>query len=149
MDMKLEVVVVPVSDVDRARDFYTQKLGFDLDVDHQVSDEFRVVQLTPTGSACSVTIGVGLTDSPPGTAKGMHLVVDDAVAAHAELAGRGVDMIEVHHFDGEGKRQPGPDPERRKFGTFSGFSDPDGNTFVLQEVPPGAPEAPAPEGSSA
>lgn len=147
MDMRLEALVVPVTDVDRAKDFYVEKLGFNLDVDHKASDEFRVVQLTPPGSAFSVLIGVGLTDSPPGTAKGLHLVVDDVVAIHAELADRGVELVEIHHFD-QGNRVPGPDPKRQKYATYSGFSDPDGNTFVLQEVPAEAP-SPAPEETGA
>jgi catechol 2,3-dioxygenase-like lactoylglutathione lyase family enzyme len=132
VDYKLEVVIVPVSDVDRSKHFYTTQVGFHLDVDHQAGDEFRVVQMTPTGSACSVTIGIGLTDSTPGAAKGMHLVVEDIEAAHAELAGRGVPMSDIR-FMGESGWSPGADPQRRDFASFADFTDPDGNTWILQE----------------
>jgi len=133
VDWKLELVVVPVSDVDRAKAFYTEQAGFNLDVDHRVSDEFRVVQLTPPGSACSITIGKGITDATPGSVRGTHLVVADIEAARAELVGRGVDVGEVRHFE-SGRWVPGPDPERRDYGSFADFSDPDGNTWVLQEA---------------
>ena len=133
MDWKLEVVVVPVSDVDRAKEFYTEKLGFNLDVDHRAGENFRVVQLTPPGSACSVTIGTGLSDAAPGSVRGLQLVVSDIEAAHAQLVERGVECSEISHFD-EGGRQPGLDPERREFGSFIFFTDPDGNTWILQEV---------------
>ncbi len=133
MDLKLELVLVPVSDVDRAKTFYTEQAGFNLDVDHRVSDEFRVVQLTPPGSACSITIGKGITDATPGSVRGTHLVVADIEAARAELVGRGVDVGEVRHFE-SGRWVPGPDPERRDYGSFADFSDPDGNTWVLQEA---------------
>jgi catechol 2,3-dioxygenase-like lactoylglutathione lyase family enzyme len=133
MDFKLELVLIPVSDVDRAKDFYTEKAGFNLDVDHQPSEEFRVVQMTPLGSACSITIGIGITDAPPGSYRGTHLVVTDIEAARAELVGRGVDVSEIRHM-GPGGWEPGPDPERRDYGSFADFSDPDGNTWVLQEA---------------
>jgi len=133
VDFKLELVLVPVSDVDRAKAFYTEQAGFNLDVDHRVSDEFRVVQLTPPGSACSITIGKGITDATPGSVRGTHLVVSDIEAARAELVGRGVDVGEVRHFE-SGRWVPGPDPERRDYGSFADFSDPDGNTWVLQEA---------------
>jgi len=133
VDLKLELVLVPVSDVDRAKTFYTEQAGFNLDVDHRVSDEFRVVQLTPPGSACSITIGKGITDATPGSVRGTHLVVADIEAARAELVGRGVDVGEVRHFE-SGRWVPGPDPERRDYGSFADFSDPDGNTWVLQEA---------------
>ena len=137
MDLKLELVLIPVSDVDRAKAFYTEKLGFSLDVDHQASEEFRVVQMTPPGSACSITIGVGLTDAAPGSYRGTHLVVTDIVAAHDELAARGVEVGDVRHFDrAAGEWKPGPDPEHGKYASFADFADPDGNTWVLQEVPP-------------
>lgn len=132
MDLKLELVLVPVSDVDRAKTFYTEKLGFDLDVDHRAGEEFRVVQLTPPGSACSISIGIGITDAAPGSVRGTHLVVADIVAARAELVERGVDVSEVRHLESSGW-VPGPDPERRDYGSFADFSDPDGNTWVLQE----------------
>jgi catechol 2,3-dioxygenase-like lactoylglutathione lyase family enzyme len=140
VDFKLELVLIPVSDVDRAKAFYTEKAGFSLDVDHQPSDEFRVVQMTPPGSACSITIGIGITDAPPGSYRGTHLVVTDIEAARAELVGRGVDVSEIRHMGPEGW-QPGPDPERRDYGSFADFKDPDGNTWVLQEARRGEPEA--------
>ena len=133
MDFKLELVLIPVSDVDRAKTFYVEKAGFNLDVDHQPSEEFRVVQMTPPGSACSITIGIGITDAAPGSYRGTHLVVTDIEAARAELVGRGVDVSEIRHM-GPGGWEPGPDPERRDYGSFADFSDPDGNTWVLQEA---------------
>jgi catechol 2,3-dioxygenase-like lactoylglutathione lyase family enzyme len=132
MDWKLEVVVVPVSDVDRAKEFYTEKLGFHLDVDHRAGENFRVVQLTPPGSACSITIGTGLGDAPPGSVRGLQLVVSDIEAAHAQLVARGVEVSEISHFD-QGGRQPGLDPERREYGSFVFFTDPDGNSWAVQE----------------
>jgi catechol 2,3-dioxygenase-like lactoylglutathione lyase family enzyme len=138
MDYKLELVLIPVSDVDRAKDFYTEKLGFALDVDHEASDDFRVVQMTPPGSACSITVGKGLTNADPGSYRGTHLVVSDIVAAREELVSRGVEVSDVRHFDREqGEWQPGPDPARGKYASFADFADPDGNTWVLQEVPEG------------
>ena len=132
MDQKLELVLIPVSDVDRAKAFYTENVGFNVDVDSRVSDEVRVVQLTPPGSACSITIGTGITEAAPGSVRGTHLVVTDIEAVRAELAGRGVDVSEVYHFE-SGKRQPGPDPQRSNYNSFADFRDPDGNTWVLQE----------------
>ena len=140
MDWKLELVVVPVSDVDRAKTFYTEKAGFNLDVDHRAGDDFRVVQLTPPGSACSISIGKGITQAAPGSVQGLHLVVSDIDAARAELVERGVDVGEIFHFE-SGKRVPGPDPQRRGYGSFLSFSDPDGNSWVVQEVRQGAPGA--------
>ena len=140
MDFKLELVIVPVSDVDRAKTFYTEKMGFNLDVDHRASDTFRVVQLTPPGSACSISIGIGLSDAAPGSVRGMHLVVTDIEAARAELVGRKVDASEIFHF-GAGGQEPGPDPERRDYGSFLSFNDPDGNSWVVQEVKHGKPAA--------
>ena len=133
MDWKLELVLVPVSDVDRAKTFYTEKVGFNLDVDHRAGDDFRVVQLTPPGSACSISIGKGITQAAPGSVQGLHLVVSDIEAARAQLVDRGVDVGEVYHFE-SGKRVPGPDPQRRDYGSFLSFSDPDGNSWVVQEV---------------
>jgi predicted enzyme related to lactoylglutathione lyase len=121
MDFKLELVPVPVSDVDRAKAFYTEKAGFDADHDHRVSDEIRFVQLTPSGSACSISIGEGIVDTPPGSARGLQLVVDDIEAARAELAGRGVEVGDVQDFP---------------WGRFVFFSDPDGNTWSVQQIPP-------------
>jgi len=138
MDFKLELVLIPVADVDRAKAFYTEKLGFVLDVDTSPMEGFRVVQMTPPGSACSITIGTGITDAEPGSYRGTHLVVTDIEAAHAELVGRGVEVSDIRHFDREqGEWQPGADPNHADYGSFADFSDPDGNTWVLQEVPVG------------
>jgi catechol 2,3-dioxygenase-like lactoylglutathione lyase family enzyme len=132
VDMKLELVILPVTDVDRAKAFYEQ-VGFRLDVDHEISEEFRVVQLTPPGSECSITIGKGMTPSPPGTAQGLHLVVTDIEAARAELVGRGIDVSEPFHFGPEGQTS-GVHPERSDYNSFATFNDPDGNGWLLQEV---------------
>lgn len=134
MDWKLQVVMLPVADVDRAKEFYVAKLGFHLDVDHHPSDSFRVVQMTPPGSACSITVGIGVTDAEPGSMRGLHLIVDDIEAAHAQLADAGVDLgVGIQHFV-DGVPTPGPDPEMRDFGSFIFFSDPDGNTWAVQHV---------------
>ena len=133
MDLKLELVLIPVSDVDRAKSFYVEKLGFNLDVDHHASDEFRVVQMTPPGSACSISIGKGITDAAPGSVRGTHLVVRDIEVVRGELLERGVDVSEIRHLE-SGGWQPGPSPEHRDYESFADFSDPDGNTWVLQEV---------------
>jgi catechol 2,3-dioxygenase-like lactoylglutathione lyase family enzyme len=133
MDWKLEVIVVPVTDVDRAKKFYTEQLGFRLDVDHAAGDAFRVVQMTPPGSACSITIGINVGGGEPGTTKGLHLVVDDIEAAHAQLEANGVENGGVQHFE-DGQMVPGPDPERRDYGSFIFFADPDGNTWAVQHV---------------
>jgi predicted enzyme related to lactoylglutathione lyase len=132
MDYKLELLLVPVTDVDRAKDFYSTQAGFAVDVDHRAGDDFRVVQLTPPGSACSISVGVGITDAPPGSARGLHLVVTDIEAARAELTGRGIEVSDIRHMTPEGW-QPGPDPKRTDYGSFADFRDPDGNTWVLQE----------------
>jgi catechol 2,3-dioxygenase-like lactoylglutathione lyase family enzyme len=132
MDYKLELVLIPVTDVDRARDFYVEKAGFNLDVDHRAGENFRVVQLTPPGSACSITIGVGLTDAAPGSYRGTHLVVTDIEAARAELVERGLEVGEIRHLEADGWK-PGPDPGRIDYGSYADFSDPDGNTWILQE----------------
>jgi len=137
MDMKLELVIVPVTDVDRAKAFYVERLGFSLDVDHQPNEAFRVVQMTPPGSACSITIGIGITEAEPGSYRGTHLVVTDIEAARAELVGRGVEVGEIRHMTPDGW-QPGPDPEHARYNSFADFADPDGNTWVLQEVPEAA-----------
>jgi catechol 2,3-dioxygenase-like lactoylglutathione lyase family enzyme len=133
MDFKLELVLVPVSDVDRAKTFYMDKAGFNLDVDHRASEDFRVVQLTPPGSACSIAMGIGITKAEPGSVQGLHLVVSDIVAARAELIERGVDVSEVRHMESSGW-VPGPDPQHRDYNSFADFSDPDDNAWVLQEV---------------
>jgi catechol 2,3-dioxygenase-like lactoylglutathione lyase family enzyme len=132
-DMKLEVVVIPVSDVDRAKQFYGS-LGWRLDADFVVGDAFRVVQFTPPGSACSVHFGLGLTQAAPGSVRGLFLVVSDIVATHAELAARGAAVGDVfHRWVGEAP-QPGPDPQRRSYASYATFEDPDGNEWLLQEV---------------
>lgn len=133
MDFKLELVLVPVSDVDRAKAFYTEKTGFNLDVDHRAGDDFRVVQMTPPGSACSISIGKGITKAAPGSVEGLHLVVSDIVAARAELVGRGLDVSEVRHLE-SGGWVTGLDPQRGDYNSFADFRDPDGNSWVLQEV---------------
>jgi catechol 2,3-dioxygenase-like lactoylglutathione lyase family enzyme len=132
VDYKLELVLIPVSDVDKAKDFYTEKLGYRLDVDHRGGDEFRVVQLTPPGSAASIAIGKGITDAKPGSYRGTHLVVTDIEAAREQLRGRGVEVSEIRHM-GQSGWEPGPHPEHADYGSFADFSDPDGNTWVLQE----------------
>ena len=133
MDYKLELILVPVTDVDRAKAFYTVQVGFSLDVDHASGDQFRVVQMTPPGSACSISVGTGITQAAPGSAQGMHLVVDDIQEAVAELRERGVEASDPRHMGSDGW-VPGPHPEREDYGSFSDFADPDGNTWVLQEV---------------
>ena len=140
MDMKLEVVVVPVADVDRAKAFYTG-LGWRQDADFVGGPDFRVVQVTPPGSDCSVIFGSGLSAAPPGSADGLHLVVTDIEAARADLVAHGADASEVFHdtggvfhHAGTADRAPGPDPDRRSYSSFVSFSDPDGNGWVLQEI---------------
>jgi catechol 2,3-dioxygenase-like lactoylglutathione lyase family enzyme len=133
MDFKLELVLIPVADVDRAKAFYTEQAGFKLDVDTGPGAGFRVVQMTPPGSACSITVGTGITDAAPGSYRGTHLVVSDILEARAELVERGVEVSEVRHLE-SGKWMPGPDPDRSDYGSFADFSDPDGNTWVLQEA---------------
>ncbi|MGH2967565.1 MAG: VOC family protein [Solirubrobacteraceae bacterium] len=120
MDWKLELIAIPVSDVDRAKRFYTEQAGFDADHDHRVSDELRFVQLTPPGSACSITIGEGIIDTPPGSVQGMQMVVSNIRAAHAQLTERGVEVSEVQDFP---------------WGLFVFFSDPDGNGWAVQQLP--------------
>ena len=119
MDLKLELVAIPVSDVDRAKAFYTERIGFNADCDHRVSDEIRFIQLTPPGSACSIAIGEGIVDTPPGSVQGMQLVVSDIEAVHKELTGRGVEVGEVQDFP---------------WGRFVFFSDPDGNGWAIQQL---------------
>ena len=140
MDMKLEVVLLPVADVDRAKQFY-EGLGWRLDADFPVGDDFRVVQLTPPGSDAAIIFGDGVTSAAPGSVDGLQLVVSDIEAARAELAGRGVDISEVFHdaggvfhHAGTEARVPGPAPERGSYGSFASFSDPDGNGWIVQEV---------------
>jgi catechol 2,3-dioxygenase-like lactoylglutathione lyase family enzyme len=133
VDLKLELVLVPVSDVDRAKAFYTEKVGFNLDVDTQPSEGFRIVQMTPPGSSCSITIGIGLELAEPGSLRGTHLIVSDIEAVRAQLFEQGVNVSEITHFEA-GQREPGLDPKRRDYGSYADFRDPDGNTWVLQEV---------------
>jgi catechol 2,3-dioxygenase-like lactoylglutathione lyase family enzyme len=145
MDLKLEVVVLPVADVDRAKAFY-QSLGFRLDADFPGDGGFRVVQLTPPGSPTSIIFGNGVSSSAPGSVRGLYLVVDDIDAAREYLVSRGVDVSEVYHdaggvFEHAGTkhRLPGADPNRGSYASFASFSDPDGNGWVLQEVTQRAP----------
>jgi len=125
MRMRLELVPIPVSDVDRAKAFYTEQVGFNADLDERLGDSFRVVQLTPPGSACSICIGVGIVDTPPGSVKSLHLVVDDIHAARAELLERGVEISEVEDMSAPGKPTV----------SYAYFKDPDGNTWALQKLP--------------
>jgi catechol 2,3-dioxygenase-like lactoylglutathione lyase family enzyme len=145
VDMKFEVIVLPVSDIDRAKEFY-DRLGWRLDADYENGDDFRVIQFTPSGSGCSVIFGKNVTPAAPGSAQGLYLIVSDIEAARDELVAHGVDASEVFHDAGgvyAGTDQPylfgrlrvsGPDPERRSYRSFVSFSDPDGNGWLLQEV---------------
>jgi catechol 2,3-dioxygenase-like lactoylglutathione lyase family enzyme len=133
MDWTIEVILLPVSDVDRAKAFYADQLGFNIDVDHRAGDSFRVVQLTPPGSHCSVSIGTGITDAEPGSVRGTHIVVADIEAAHAQLMEAGVEVSPIQHFEA-GQMTDGPDPDGRDYGSYVFFSDPDGNTWALQQV---------------
>ncbi|HEX5589124.1 MAG TPA: VOC family protein [Candidatus Limnocylindrales bacterium] len=131
MDYRLEVVVVPVSDVDRAKHFYAEQMGFPVDVDHAPNEQFRVVQMTPTGSGCSVTIGKGIAKMEPGSLNGLQLSVGDIEAAHAELSSRGVPVSTIQHHDGSGFVDgPGGD-----YNSFFFFQDPDGNGWAVQQSP--------------
>ena len=132
MDYKLELVIVPVSDVDRAKTFYTQQAGFDLHVDHRAGDDFRVVQLVPPGSSCAIAIGTGISSMEPGSVKGLHLMVTDIAAAIDELRSRGVEVRNVRHI-ADGAWSEGVHPERADYNTFAEFTDPDGNLWLLQE----------------
>lgn len=131
MDYKLELIVMPVADMDRAKAFYSERVGFHVDVDHRGGGDFRVIQLTPPGSACSIT----LMRNPEraGAVQGLHLVVQDIEAARAELVSRNVEISEPFHFGAQGRR-PGLDPDRRTYGSFASFNDPDGNGWMVQEV---------------
>jgi catechol 2,3-dioxygenase-like lactoylglutathione lyase family enzyme len=135
MELKLELVLIPVSDVDRAKAFYIEQAGFDLLVDTPTGlDGMRIVQVTPPGSSCSIGFGTGLgLEAAPGSVKGMHVVTPDIVAARTELTGRDVDVSEVRHI-ADGGWKSGPDPEHRSYMSFADFADPDGNGWVLQEV---------------
>jgi len=131
MDWKLELVVLPVADVDRAKSFYIEQGGFRLDVDHRAGDDFRVVQLSPVGSACAIALMRNA--GAAGTVQGLHLVVGDIEAARAELSARGTDVSEIFHFEA-GAQLPGPDPGRNDYDSFFSFRDPDGNGWLVQEV---------------
>jgi catechol 2,3-dioxygenase-like lactoylglutathione lyase family enzyme len=145
VDMKIEIVIIPVSDVDRAKEFYG-RLGWRLDADFAASDDFRVIQFTPPGSGCSVIFGKNVTAAAPGSAQGLYLIVSDIEAARSELLGRGVEIGEVFHEPGGGYTGPdepylfgrlrvsGRDPERRSYRSFASFKDPDGNGWLLQEI---------------
>ena len=130
VDLKLEVVAIPVSDVDRAKGFY-EGLGWTLDADFMIGKDFRAVQLTPPGSPCSIHL---VTTAPPGSAQGMFLVVSDVEAARGELIARGVSVTEVFHFDGDHHAVPGADPQRKSYSSYASFNDPDGNRWLLQEI---------------
>ncbi|MEV4000588.1 VOC family protein [Actinomadura sp. NPDC049753] len=139
--MKLEVVVLPVTDVDSAKDFYTRQMGFRLDADFLIEEGYRIVQVTPPGSSCSIIFGDGLTTAAAGTVQGLHLIVSDIEQAREELTGRGVDVTGpfhdatgAFHHAGDLARIPGPHPQRASYGSFASFSDPDGNGWFLQEV---------------
>jgi catechol 2,3-dioxygenase-like lactoylglutathione lyase family enzyme len=132
VDWKLEVLIVPVSDVDRAKEFYGERLGFPVDVDFSPNDDFRVVQVTPPGSACSIVFGKGLPQSAPGSMKGSQFVVADISAAAEQLARAGIETSGIVHFE-DGAMQPGLDPQDADFGSFVFFDDPDGNTWSVQQ----------------
>lgn len=134
VDLKLEVVVIPVSDVDRAKRFY-ESLGWRLDADFVAGESWRGVQMTPPGSSCSIHFGKGITTAAPGSVKNLYPVVSDIEAARRELAGRGAEVSEAFHFAGfGGPPVPGPEPNGRSYGTYATFSDPDGNSWLLQKV---------------
>ncbi|HET7012936.1 MAG TPA: VOC family protein [Streptosporangiaceae bacterium] len=133
MDWKLEVIVLPVTDMDRSKDFYRDKAGFVVDVDHRAGEDFRIIQLTPPGSACSVTLM--RNSEAAGSVQGLHLIVDDIEAARTEITGRGAQVSDFFHFGPRGQ-EPGLDPQRVRFGSYFSFSDPDGNGWLVQEAPP-------------
>jgi catechol 2,3-dioxygenase-like lactoylglutathione lyase family enzyme len=133
MDLRLELVLLPVKDVDRAKAFYSEQVGFGVHVDHRAGEHFRVVQLDPPGSRCSISIGTGITDAAPGSVRGLHLVVADIEAAVGELRSRGVEVSDARHMTPDGWA-PGADPGHSDYNSFADFADPDGNTWVLQEV---------------
>jgi catechol 2,3-dioxygenase-like lactoylglutathione lyase family enzyme len=135
MDWKLELVILPVTDMDKSKAFYQDKAGFVLDVDHRAGEDFRIIQLTPPGSACSVTLMRNAEAA--GSVQGLHLIVDDIEAARAEITGRGTEVSDFFHF-GAGGQEPGLDPQRARFGSYFSFSDPDGNGWLVQEAPPAA-----------
>ena len=134
MNGTLELIVLPVSDVDRAKAFYVDTCGFELHVDHAPNEQFRVVQCQPKGSACSIAFGNGMqTDNPPGSVQGLHVMVTDIVAARDELVAAGVDVQPIVHFSRDGSSGAGPHPDRDDYSSFAAFRDPDGNGWLLQE----------------
>jgi len=144
-DMKLEIVIIPVSDIDRAKEFYGGRLGWRLDAEFASGDDFRIMQFTPPGSGCSIIFGKNVTAAAPGSARGLYLIVSDIAAARDELRGRGVDVSEVFHSDGVyagtdepylfgRRRTSGPDPARGSYRSFASFRDPDGNGWLFQEI---------------
>jgi catechol 2,3-dioxygenase-like lactoylglutathione lyase family enzyme len=139
MDYRIEAITLPVSDVDRARDFYVQA-GWNLDLDRVLGEGFRVVQLTPPGSSCSITFGTGMPQSEPGSYVSTYLVVSDIEAAHRDLRERGIEISDLFHWTEQGQT-PGVDPKRGDFGSYATFADPDGNGWLLQEVPSRAASA--------
>lgn len=140
MEMNLELVVIPVSDVDRAKQFYA-RLGWSLDIDYSSGGDYRVVQFTPPGSGCSIMFGAGITTAPPGSVQGLHLIVSDVVAARDQLVADGIDVSELFHDEGgvfhhsdARKIAGGPNPQRKSYASYASFRDPDGNGWVFQEI---------------
>lgn len=138
MDCRIQVITLSVSDVDKAAAFYTQQAGFTLDIDYHPAPGFRLVQLTPPGSTCSIQFGTGLTDTPPGSARATYLAVTDIEAAHQQLTAHGVTVSGIRHKspidDWKGAYEPGPHSQRRDYASLADFADPDGNTWVIQEI---------------
>jgi catechol 2,3-dioxygenase-like lactoylglutathione lyase family enzyme len=131
---QIELVLLPVADVDRAKEFYVERCGFQLLVDHAPNEHFRVVQCQPEGSACAIAFGTALgIDNAPGSVRGTHIMVTDIVAARDELVARGVEVQPIFSFSAQGEQSDGPHPERADYGSFAQFADPDGNTWLLQE----------------
>lgn len=134
MNGKIELVLLPVADVDRAKEFYVEKCGFDVIVDHAPNEHFRVVQCQPSGSACAIGFGVGIrVDTPPGSVRGLHVMVTDIVAARDDLLARGVEVEPVVYYNRDGSSGEGPHPDREDYSSFASFKDPDGNSWLLQE----------------
>jgi len=134
MEGRIELIVLPVEDVDRAKEFYVERCGFHLIVDHRPNEQFRVVQCLPVGSECAIAFGKGFENTnPPGSVQGLHIMVTDIVAAREELVAAGVEVAPVHSFSRAGERTDGPHPERADYSSFASFRDPDGNGWLLQE----------------
>ncbi len=136
---RIEAITLPVEDVDRAKAFY-EKVGFNLDLDTEPSPGFRIIQFTPIGSDCSITFGTGMPQAQPGSYVNTYLVVPDIEAAHADLKGRGIDLSDIYHWSEDGQT-PGVDPKRGDYGSYADFKDPDGNSWLVQEVPSRAPSS--------